>query len=53
MAGSLPPGLTLGATGTINGRPTTLGSYTFTVRVRDSQPNPAETTKPFTIVVNR
>ena len=36
-AGSLPPGLTIGAgTGTVSGTPTTTGSYTFTVEVTDS-----------------
>jgi hypothetical protein len=53
-AGSLPPGLSLNAvTGLISGRPTTLGSYRFTVRVTDSQVNPASAAKEFLIVVNR
>jgi hypothetical protein len=35
-AGSLPPGITLGAsTGLLSGTPTTAGSYSFTVRVTD------------------
>lgn len=39
-AGALPPGLTLGATGTpatsISGTPTTLGTFNFSIRVTDS-----------------
>jgi uncharacterized protein (TIGR03437 family) len=35
-ANSLPPGLTLDPTGTISGTPTTVGDYTFTVTVADS-----------------
>ncbi len=41
-SGSLPPGLTLSATGdpgVISGTPTTTGSYNFTVRVIDSVPD--------------
>jgi large repetitive protein len=35
-SGTLPPGLTLGATtGLLSGTPTTAGSYTFTVKVTD------------------
>ena len=33
--GTLPPGLSLGEDGRITGAPTTPGSFTFTVRVRD------------------
>jgi Putative Ig domain/Bacterial Ig domain len=36
-SGALPPGLTLNATsGVLSGRPTTVGNYTFTVRVTDA-----------------
>ncbi len=35
-SGSLPPGLSLSASGTISGTPTATGSYTFTIRVTDS-----------------
>lgn len=33
---NLPPGLSLGASGTISGTPTTSGPYSFTIQVRDS-----------------
>ncbi|HEY2322973.1 MAG TPA: putative Ig domain-containing protein, partial [Thermoanaerobaculia bacterium] len=36
VGGSLPPGLTFGADGTITGKPTTTDSSHFTVRVTDS-----------------
>jgi len=37
VSGAVPPGLSLGAsTGSLAGVPTTLGSYTFTVQVRDA-----------------
>lgn len=37
VSGTLPPGLSLYASGAILGVPTTAGSYTFTVRVTDDQ----------------
>jgi hypothetical protein len=52
--GSLPAGLTLNAsTGVISGKPTTIGTYAFTVQVRDSQPTPATDTQELTVVVTR
>jgi hypothetical protein len=36
IGGTLPPGLTLGTGGTVQGVPTTSGSFTFTVKVTDS-----------------
>src|SRR5215510_10198266 len=36
LSGALPPGLSLAPGGAISGTPTTMGSYSFTVRVRDS-----------------
>ena len=48
-AGSLPGGLTLSAGGTVSGTPTTAGSYSFTIQVRDSAS--ATATKAFTLVV--
>ena len=42
-AGTLPPGLTLGAsTGLLSGTPTTAGTYSFTVKVTD-QPGLSDT----------
>ena len=53
-AGSLPPGLTLtAATGVISGKATTLGTFSFTVRVTDSQSPAATATKTLTITVTR
>lgn len=40
-AGALPPGLTLLATGSLFGTPTTAGTYTFTVAVTDAVPQTA------------
>lgn len=34
--GALPPGLTLGADGTVSGSPTAAGHYTFTIQAADS-----------------
>src|SRR5574341_48408 len=52
-SGSLPPGLSLGASGTpstsITGTPTASGVYTFTVRVADSGGN--SDTKSYTITI--
>jgi len=49
-AGSLPGGVTLASSGTISGTPTTAGSFTFQVRVSDSQE--ASATGSFTIKIN-
>ncbi len=50
-SGALPPGLTLEAGGTIQGVPTTAGSFTFTVQVTDSY-DPADTaTRTLTLTV--
>jgi hypothetical protein len=35
-SGALPPGITFSSTGVLSGTPTALGSYSFTVRVADS-----------------
>jgi hypothetical protein len=52
--GSLPPGVTLnGATGVISGKPTAIGTYSFTVQVGDSQGTPAVDTQALTLVVTR
>lgn len=53
-AGALPPGLTLNAaTGLISGRSTTLGTWSFTVQVTDSQANPTTATKALSIMMKR
>jgi hypothetical protein len=53
-AGSLPPGLALNAsTGVISGKPTALGTWSFTVRVRDSQPTPASDTQALSLTITR
>jgi large repetitive protein len=51
---SLPPGLTLTpSTGVISGIPSTIGSYSFTITVTDSESPPAQFTANFAIVVTR
>jgi len=53
-AGALPPGLSLNAsTGVIAGKATTVGSYLFTVEVRDSRSPAVTDTQALTIQVNR
>jgi uncharacterized repeat protein (TIGR01451 family) len=47
--GTLPPGLTLGADGSLSGAPATLGDFTFDVRVSDTLA--ATSTRTFTITV--
>jgi hypothetical protein len=48
-SGTLPPGLTLMANGTLSGTPTVVGSYAFTVKLTDG--NNAQTTRAFTMQV--
>ena len=49
---SLPPGLTLTpSTGVISGIPSTIGSYSFSITVTDSESPPAQFTANFAIVV--
>jgi hypothetical protein len=51
--GDLPPGVTLAASGTISGKPTTAGTYTFTVKVEDSStPTKQSATKQLSIKIN-
>ena len=49
-AGTLPPGLTLSASGLLSGTPTTVGSSTFTVRVVDA--NNQSATQSVTLVIS-
>jgi hypothetical protein len=49
-AGSLPPGLTMNSNGTISGTPTTSGTFTYTVTVKDA--NKKTATFSCTIVVS-
>lgn len=42
VGGSLPPGLSMNAFGTVTGSPTAVGTYTFTVKATDSA-NPVQT----------
>jgi hypothetical protein len=47
---SLPPGLSVGTDGFLNGVPTSLGTFNFTVTVTDSSaPTPAMSSLPFSI----
>jgi hypothetical protein len=51
ISGSLPPGLTLATNGVITGTPTALGTFSFTVQVRDAG-NPVQTaTKSLTLTI--
>ena len=49
-SGALPGGLTIGASGTISGTPTTAGSFSFTVQVKDSAAATASAALALTIV---
>lgn len=49
-SGTLPPGLNLGADGSLTGTPTTAGSYNFTVSATDSTtPTPGSGSQAYTI----
>ena len=50
-AGTLPNGLTLGASGTISGTPTASGTSNFTVKVTDSAPSPMSATQALSIPI--
>jgi mono/diheme cytochrome c family protein len=51
-SGALPTGLTISASGLISGTPGATGTFSFTVRVRDSASTQASATKALTITVN-
>ncbi len=50
-SGALPAGLTLGVTGILTGTPTTAGTFTFSIAVRDSEPTPQTASATFTLVI--
>jgi Putative Ig domain len=50
--GAVPPGLTLGADGSLTGTPTAAGSFTFTATATDSAQPPASGSQPFTVTIN-
>jgi hypothetical protein len=52
ISGSLPSGLSLSTGGLISGTPTTAGTYSFTVQVRDSSSPQQTASKALSIVVN-
>jgi hypothetical protein len=49
--GSLPAGLSLSTAGVLSGTPTTIGTSSFTIQVKDSQPTPGTATAPFTLTI--
>jgi hypothetical protein len=49
--GALPAGLTLSATGAISGKPTTSGTFSFTVHVADSASSPTSASRSLSITV--
>src|SRR5919106_2794373 len=51
VSGKLPNGLALSSAGTLSGTPSKKGTYTFTLRVRDSVGT--EVSKSFTVAINR
>ncbi len=51
LRGTLPPGLTLDAAGSIAGIPTTVGSSGFTVQVADAESSPQTTTVALSITI--
>ena len=54
VSGSLPPGLSLNAsTGSVTGKATTIGLFSFTVRAADSQASPGSDVQDLSIRVTR
>ena len=52
VSGSLPHGITLSSAGKLAGTPTSTGSYTFTVRAKDSSSPKQKATKTFRLTIN-
>ncbi len=50
--GTLPPGMSLGAVGTIQGTPTEAGSFTFDVQARDSNTPPGTDVQTLTLTID-
>jgi hypothetical protein len=50
-SGALPPGITLSPVGALSGTPTTVGNYSFTLRVTDGASPSQTTTGSFTILI--
>jgi Galactose oxidase, central domain len=50
-ASSVPPGLALGADGTLTGTPMAAGTFPFTVTATDSATTPATASAPFSVVI--
>jgi len=51
-AGALPGGLTLAPDGRLSGKPTAVGSSSFTVTATDSAPTPGTGSHPFTVTID-
>jgi len=51
ISGSLPDGIALKPNGELYGMPTTVGTYTFTVKISNSDRNFADSTRTFTLTV--
>jgi hypothetical protein len=52
LSGQLPPGITLASNGTLSGRPTTAGTYSFNVHVVDSTPHNQTASAALNLIVN-
>lgn len=52
VAGALPPGLSMSASGLISGTPTTAGSANYTIAVADSSTPPRHCSSDFTTVIS-
>ena len=50
-SGALPAGLTLSATGAVSGKPTTSGTFSFTIHVADSASSPTSASRSLSITV--